>query len=88
MSTTYLDHNASAPLGAAGRARMVETLDAAWANPASLHGPGVAARQALERARREVAALIGARPSEVVFTSGGTEANVTALRKRCRKRTA
>ncbi len=74
----YLDHNATAvPLPAAADAA------AAWlrrpANPSSVHGAGRAARAAVERARRQVAAAIGGRPSGVVFTSGATEALHLAL---------
>ncbi|MGC8477059.1 MAG: cysteine desulfurase family protein [Acetobacteraceae bacterium] len=74
----YLDANASEPprpeaLAAAGRAL------ALTGNPASVHGPGRAARALLESARETLAGLLGARPGEVVFTSGATEANALAL---------
>src|SRR5262245_37804174 len=52
---------------------MLPFLAEEFGNPSSLHGPGVRARGALARARSRVAALVGAAPSEVVFTSGGTE---------------
>jgi cysteine desulfurase len=77
--TAYLDWNASAPMRAEAAAAMAEVL-ARCGNPSSVHRFGRAARQALEVARAHVAALIGAAPSEVVFTSGGTEANHLALR--------
>jgi cysteine desulfurase len=74
----YLDHNASAPLYEAARLAMVAALDIA-ANPSSVHAEGRAARQIVERARRDVAALVNARSEHVVFTSGATEAASTLL---------
>ena len=74
----YLDWNATAPLRAEARAAMLSALDAAG-NPSSVHGEGRAARALIEQAREHVAALAGARPEHVVFTSGGTEANNLAL---------
>lgn len=74
----YLDYNASAPLLAAAREAMVAALDIA-ANPSSVHAEGRAARRLIENARREVAALVGAKPEHVVFTSGATEAASTLL---------
>lgn len=71
---TYLDHNASAPLRPAARAAMIAACDAAG-NPSSVHAEGRRARAIIETAREQVAALVGARPSEIVFTSGATEAN-------------
>lgn len=75
---TYLDHNATSPLRPAAFEAMVEALQAGG-NPSSVHRAGRAARTIVEKARRQVAALIGARPGEIVFTSGGTEANALAL---------
>lgn len=75
---TYLDWNASAPLRAEARAAMLAALDVAG-NPSSPHAEGRRARAILEDARERVAALVGARPAEVVFTSGGTEANNAVL---------
>lgn len=69
----YLDHNASTPLSAAARAAMEAALGI-FGNPSSQHAAGRAAREIVEEARERVAAAIGARPAEVVFTSGGTEA--------------
>jgi len=69
----YLDHNASAPLVPEARAAMVAALDAGG-NASSVHGAGRAARRLVEAARRDVAALVGADPAHVVFTSGATEA--------------
>ena len=70
----YFDHNASAPLRDAARAAMVQALEACG-NPSSVHGEGRALRRIIEDAREEVAALVGATPAEVVFTSGASEAN-------------
>lgn len=70
---TYLDWNATAPLRPEARAAMVAALDVVG-NPSSVHGEGRAARGIVEAARADVAALAGCKPSEVVFTSGATEA--------------
>ena len=59
---------------------MAEALPVVWGNPSSTHGPGRRAREAVEQARRQVAALIGASPEEIVFTSGGTEGDNLAVR--------
>ena len=75
----YLDHNAGAPLRAEAREAMVGFLGAPG-NPSSAHREGARARAAVETARTEVAALIGARAADVAFTSGATEANNLALR--------
>ena len=75
----YLDHNATSPMRPAALDAMVEALRAGG-NPSSVHKPGRAARGRLDKARRQVAGLVGALPAEVVFTSGGTEANNMALR--------
>ena len=77
----YLDWNATAPLRPQARAATVAALDV-LGNPSSVHGEGRAARHLVEQARRQVAALVGAEPENVVFTSGGTEANVLALTPR------
>lgn len=75
---TYLDHNATSPLRLAARAACERAFG--LANPSSVHAEGREARAVVEAARRQVARLAGARPEEVVFTSGGTEANNVALR--------
>jgi cysteine desulfurase len=75
----YLDHNATSPLDPRVLEAMLPHLQA-QANASSLHAPGRAARAALEQAREQVAALVDAHSSQVVFTSGGTEANNLALR--------
>jgi cysteine desulfurase len=74
----YLDWNATAPLRPEARAAMIEAFDLVG-NPSSVHHEGRTARQLIEEARERVAALVGAEPRNVVFTSGGTEANVMAL---------
>jgi cysteine desulfurase len=76
----YLDYAASAPLRPEVLAAMRPFLEAPVANPSSQHGPGRAARAAVETAREQVAALVGAEPGEVVFTSGGTEADNLAVK--------
>jgi cysteine desulfurase len=75
---TYLDWNATAPLRQEARAAMAAALDCVG-NPSSVHEEGRAARQLIEVAREQVAALVGAEPKLVTFTSGGTEANALAL---------
>jgi cysteine desulfurase len=75
---TYLDYNATAPLRPQARAAMIDALDLCG-NASSVHAEGRRARALIEDAREKVAALVGARPANVVFTGGGTEANVAAL---------
>src|SRR6266849_1814553 len=75
----YLDHNATAPLRPEVRAAMLPFLGPP-ANPSSAHREGARARSAVEAARAQVAALIGAAPAEIVFTGGASEANNLALR--------
>ncbi|MDH4985305.1 cysteine desulfurase family protein [Aminobacter anthyllidis] len=77
-SRAYLDYNASAPLLPVAHAAVVAALDVA-ANPSSVHSEGRAARKIIEDARRDVAALVGAKAEHVVFTSGATEAATTLL---------
>jgi len=78
----YLDYAATTPVDARVVARMVECLgrDGCYANPASSsHAPGRAARGRIEAARRDVAAMLGARPTEIIWTSGATESNNLAI---------
>lgn len=75
----YADYNATTPLRPEARAAMVESLGEPG-NPSSVHRAGRTARAALERARRQVAEFLGATPETVIFTSGGTEADLLALR--------
>jgi len=74
----YLDFNATAPLVAEARAAMVQAL-AVTGNPSSIHSEGRAARDLVERARAQVAALLGRPREDLVFTSGGTEANALGV---------
>lgn len=76
----YLDANATTPVDPAVARAMLTALTELPGNPSSPHSAGRDARRAIETARRSVAALIGAiRPDEIVFTSGGSESNVTAI---------
>ena len=75
----YLDWNATTPPHPAVLEAMRAAADVAWANPASVHGPGRRARAFVEEAREAVAALVGLDPRDAVLTSGGTEANNLAL---------
>jgi cysteine desulfurase len=78
MREIYLDANASAPLRPEARAAVLAALDLGPGNASSPHGAGRRLRKVLGDAREAVAALVGARPSEVVFTSGATESNALA----------
>ncbi|MBI5717779.1 MAG: cysteine desulfurase [Burkholderiales bacterium] len=75
----YLDWNATTPVCAEAMAEMLDAMQHAWANPSSTHAPGQAARRVLADARLRVASFLGARPAELVFTSGATEANHLAV---------
>jgi cysteine desulfurase len=77
-TAVYLDYNATAPVRPEAAAAVAAAL-AAGGNPSSVHAAGRAARARVEQARAEVARLIAAPPSTVVFTSGGTEANALAI---------
>lgn len=79
IMTLYLDANATEPLRPEAREAVLAALDLPG-NPSSIHAAGRAARRMLEAARDQVAARFGAGPGEVVFTSGGTEANALAIR--------
>jgi cysteine desulfurase len=79
MQVIYLDHNATTPLLPAVAEAMAPHLGGLAGNPASAHSLGRQARRTLEDARDQVAALLGAHPDEVIFTSGATEANNLAL---------
>ena len=75
----YFDHNASTPVRPEAAEAMREALAGLHANPSSAHAEGQRARAAVEAARAQVAALVGARPDQVVFTSGGTEGDHAGL---------
>lgn len=79
MPRAYLDHNATAPLRPEARRAIEAELHLAAANPSSVHREGRAVRGRIDRARRDVAAFLGARPHEIVFTASGTEATNLAL---------
>jgi cysteine desulfurase len=80
MSPIYLDYNATTPVDAAVLDAMLPYLRGEFGNPSSAHGLGSRAHDAVEAARAEVAALIGATSDEIIFTSGGTEASNIAIR--------
>ena len=80
MHRVYFDHNATTPVHAAVADAMSASLRAEFGNPSSVHHFGQQAKAAIDQARSAVAALIGADPSEVVFTSGGTEGDNFAIR--------
>ncbi len=75
----YLDHNAGSPLRREARTAIERFLRDDFANPSSVHRSGQRARRALEIAREQVAAAIGAKPRQIIFTSGGTESNNAAI---------
>ena len=75
----YFDYNATTPLDPAVRAAMLPFLGEIWGNPSSVHHVGRKARALLDEARDRAATFLGAKPSEIIFTSGGTEANNLAI---------
>jgi len=83
MRRVYLDHSATTPADPRVVQAMLPFLTERFGNASSVHGFGQEARAAVDRARRQVATLIGARANEIVFTSGGTEANNLAIRGLC-----
>ena len=80
MTPIYLDYNASTPIDPAVAAAMRPFLDEAYGNPSSGHWASTPAKAALDHARGQVAALLGAAADEIVFTSGGSEANNLAIK--------
>lgn len=76
----YLDFNATTPIAREVADAMVPYLYEGFGNPSSSHPYGVAARRAVDEARAQVAGLLGCRPGEVIFTSGGTESNNLAIK--------
>ena len=80
MKPIYLDYNASTPVEPRVAEAMREALEDGFGNPSSAHWAGVPARALLERGRMQVAALLGCAPAEIVFTSGGSEANNLAIK--------
>ncbi len=79
MDKIYLDHNATTPVAPEVLERVISVLQNQFGNPSSVHSIGRSARVLIDEAREQVASLIGVSPSEIVFTSGGTEANNFAL---------
>ena len=77
--TIYFDYNATTPLDPAVRDAMLPFLGEVWGNPSSVHHVGRKARALLDDARDRAAKFFGAKPSEIIFTSGGTEANNLAI---------
>ena len=76
----YLDHNATTPVHPDALEAMLPFLRGSYGNPSSTHALGRVAAEAVATARAQVAGLLGAQPDEIVFTSGGTEANNLAIR--------
>ncbi len=84
ISSVYLDHNATTPVDPQVLDAMLPYLQSEFGNPSSSYALGRRARDAIETARAQVAALIGALPGEIIFTSGGTEASNIAIRSGAR----
>ena len=80
MNRIYLDHNATTPVAPACVDAMAAVLREEFGNPSSVHHFGQKAKAVIDEARSRVAELINADPSEVVFTSGGTESDNSAIR--------
>ncbi len=80
MTRIYLDHNATTPVAPPVADAMTSALRTVFGNPSSVHAYGQEAKTALDEARAAVARLIGAEPTEIVFTSGGSESNNLAIR--------
>ena len=80
MTRIYLDHNATTPVALPVADAMTNALRTVFGNPSSVHAYGQEAKTALDEARSAVARLIGAEPTEIVFTSGGSESNNLAIR--------
>src|SRR5713226_2355533 len=83
MRKVYLDHSATTPSDQRVVEAMIPYLTEKCGNASSVHSFGQEARAAVDRARRQVAAFVGARANEIIFTSGGTEANNLAIRGLC-----
>ncbi|MEP1943452.1 MAG: aminotransferase class V-fold PLP-dependent enzyme, partial [Sulfitobacter sp.] len=83
MKRVYLDHNATTPLRVEARVAMIEAMELVG-NPSSVHAEGRAAKMLVERARAQVAELVGCRPQQVIFTSSATEAAALAVAQKGR----
>src|SRR6266436_1612096 len=79
MRTIYFDYNATTPLDPQVREAMLPFLGEVWGNPSSVHRVGQQARSILDDARDRAAKVFGCKPSEIIFTSGGTESNNLAI---------
>jgi cysteine desulfurase len=86
MNPIYLDYNATTPVDPAVADAVTHALRELWGNPSSSHAYGKSAHDAVEKARSQVAALIGAQPAEIVFTGGGSEASNQAIKGTCLRR--
>ena len=75
----YLDYAATAPMKTCAIDAMTDAMRCAWGNPSSIHEEGARAKTVLEDARERIAALLGCRPAEILFSSGGTESDSTAI---------
>jgi cysteine desulfurase len=80
MNPIYMDHAASTPLDPRVRAAMDSYWDVVFSNPSSIHRSGQKARMAVDQARESIASSINADPTEIIFTSGGTESDNAAIR--------
>ena len=80
MKRVYFDYNASTPIAGEVAEAMRPFLSSGFGNPSSTHWAGASAREAVERAREQVAHLLGCSPEEIVFTSGGSESNNHAIK--------
>lgn len=80
MKRIYLDNAATTPLDKDVIAEMINVMENYYGNPSSIHGQGREVRTLIEKARKTVAGLLNATPAEIFFTSGGTEADNTAIR--------
>src|SRR5215470_10192070 len=79
MLSIYFDYNATTPLDPAVREAMLPFLTDVWGNPSSVHHVGRKARAFLDEARDRTAKVLGSKPSEIIFTSGGTESVALAI---------
>ena len=86
MGPIYLDYNATTPVDPAVAEAVSQAIRDLWGNPSSSHTYGRAAHDAVEKARGQVAALIGAQSDEIVFTGGGSEASNQAIKGTCLRR--
>ena len=80
MDHIYLDYNATTPIDPQVAEAMLPYIHEQYGNPSSTHVPGVAAKHAVDNSRRQLAEMLGAKEDEVIFTSGGTESDNTALK--------